>query len=138
MGKQKTKKHHSKPHGGATSYANQLAQRRAMKQALERSAMTKAVRMTANIEIQRMSWLTVLAAAEAFGIGPKRMQRDFFPALQRNADWLEEMRRENGDVYAFEKLRQVAEQASGIPIKHFYDPDPAAALAEEERREKEY
>lgn len=137
MAKQKSRKHHSKPHGGGVSYADQMAMRRIIKTHLEQEATAEAVRLDSNIVVQRMSWLMVLTVAEAFGIGAKRIQRDFFPALQRNADWLEEMRRENGDVYAFEKLRQTAEKISGIPIKYFYDPDPAKVLAEEELHGKD-
>ena len=76
----------------------------------------------------------VCAMSEAFHIGPKRIQRDFFPVLDRYNEELRKMRAENGDVYAFEKLRLKAEECSGIEIRHFYDPDPEAALKEEEKQ----
>lgn len=133
MARQKKRSHHSKPHGGGVSYAARLAQQRAMRQAVREEA----TEFLANQQTQRAMWLMVCSVADAFGIGPKRMKRDFFPALQANADELAKMKRENGEIYAFEKLRLRAEQVSGIDIRHFYDPDPAAALAEEQRRVKQ-
>lgn len=129
MAKQKSKKHHSKPHGGAVSLPKQLALQRAQR---NQAALLQAD-LWARQDTQRALWLMVITVSEAFGIGPKRMQRDFFPALERNNQELRKMREENGETYAFEKLRQRAEQVSGIAIRHFYDPDPEKALREEEQ-----
>ena len=41
------------------------------------------------------------------------------------------MRRENGDEYAYEKLRRRAEQVSGIQIEYLYEKE-----LEDYRREK--
>lgn len=122
MAKQKNKKHHSKPHGGAVSYAKRAAQFRAARQA----------ELWARQDDQRMLWLMVCAVADAFHVGPKRMRRDFFPTLQALTDELSKMIQEDGETYAFEKLRLRAEQVSGVEIRHFYDPDPAAVLKREE------
>lgn len=129
MAKQKSRKHHSKPHGGAVSFTQRLAQQRAAQQ----RARDEAAEFLANQQTQRAMWLMVCSVADAFGIGPTRMQRDFFPAMQTNMDELRRMIEEDGEVYGFEKLRQRAEQVSGIDIHHFYDPDPVAALKWEEK-----
>lgn len=132
MTKQKTKKHHSKPHGGGVSFAQRLAQQRMLQQALTDEVAIKQANLWAKQDTQRALWLMVIAVAEAFHIGPMRLSRDFFPVLDELNQELQRMREENGDVYAFEKLKQRAEQVSGMEIRHFYDPDPAAALKEEE------
>ena len=121
MAKQKSKKHHSKPHGGSVSYSQRVAQLRATREAA----------LYARRDDQRMLWLMVCAVADAFHVGPKRMRRDFFPALEALTDELRRMIQEDGETYAFEKLRQKAAQVSGIEIQHFYDPDPAAVLKRE-------
>jgi hypothetical protein len=74
-------------------------------------------------------WLMVVSIADAFGIGPARMQRDFFPVLQKNTDELTQME-ESGDVeYAYEKLRLRAEQVSGMKIEYLYEHEMADARA---------
>lgn len=132
MAKQKAKKHHSRPHGGGVSYARRLVQQRAFDEAAREAEVQRRADMIAWGNEQRMMWLMVCSVADAFGIGPKRMQRDFFPALEALTNELRRMIQEDGETYAFEKLRQKAEQVSGIEIQHFYDPDPAAALKREE------
>lgn len=138
MAKQKSKKHHSKPHGGGVSYAQRLAQQRMLKQALDNEVLHQKAELFAKQDTQRALWLMVCSIYDAFGIGAKRLQRDFFPALQENVDDLNKKIREDGEVYAFEKLRLKAEAVSGIEIRHFYDPDPAAALAREEQQNENH
>jgi hypothetical protein len=128
----KKRTHHSKPHGGGVSFAQRLAQQRMLQQALTDEVAIKQANLWAKQDTQRALWLMVIAVAEAFHIGPMRLSRDFFPVLDNLNQELQQMREENGDVYAFEKLKQRAEQVSGMEIRHFYDPDPAAALKEEE------
>jgi hypothetical protein len=96
---------------------------------MRQKAHLEAAEFLANQQTQRAMWLMVCSMTDAFGIGATRLQRDFFPALQANMDDLRRMIDEDGEVYAFEKLRLRAEQVSGIEIRHFYDP--AAALKEE-------
>lgn len=63
----------------------------------------------------------VVSIADAFGIGPERMKRDFFPALEHNKDELVKMQEEVDVEYAYEKLRQRAEQVSGTKIAYLYE-----------------
>lgn len=124
--------HHSKPHGGGISYVNAMAQRRAIEQALA----DEANRIAADQQAQRMLWLAVITAADAFHIGPERMRKTFFPALQSNAEELRQMVEDGGEVYAWEKLRKRAENVSGIEIDHLCDIDPVHLLRQEERRQE--
>lgn len=74
-------------------------------------------------------WLMVCSIADAYGYGPKRMQK-FFEALQENTDQLERMRTEVDEEYAFEKLRQKASRVSGMEIHYL---EEQMALLEEMR-----
>ena len=130
----KKKQHHSKPHGGGVSYAQRLAQQRALHQVLTDEAIRQQADAWARQDTVRGLWLMVCAVADAFHVGPKRMKRDFFPALLAVREEIEQMKRENGEVYAFEKLKQRAEQVCGEELEYFYEPDPAAALKEEEKQ----
>lgn len=129
----KKKQHHSKPHGGGVSFAQRLAQQRALHQALTDEAIRQQADAWARQDTVRGLWLMVIAVAEAFHVGPMRLSRDFFPVLDNLNQELQQMREENGDVYAFEKLKQRAEQVSGMEIRHFYDADPERVLREEEQ-----
>ena len=130
----KKKQHHSKPHGGGVSYAQRLAQQRALHQVLTDEAIRQQADAWARQDTVRGLWLMVCAVADAFHVGPMRMKRDFFPALLAVREEIERMKQENGEVYAFEKLKQRAEQVCGEELKYFYAPDPAAALKEEEKQ----
>lgn len=116
------KKHHSKPHGGGVSYAQRLAQQRMLRQALTDEVAMQQADLMARADLVRGLWLMVCAVADAFHIGPMRMRWDFFPALNALKAELDKMKQENGEVYAFEKLKQRAEQVCGESLEHFYEP----------------
>ena len=115
MAKQKSKRHHSKPHGGGVSYVQRMAQQRAIESALKDEAAMKQADLWAKQDIQRGLWLMVCAMAEAFHIGSKRLQRDFFPVLDRYNRELQRMREEDGDTFAFEKLKLRAGVGRRLP-----------------------
>lgn len=69
------------------SYADILAQQREAHEAVEKAARDATVKVDADIRTQRALWLSVISMAEAFGLGPKRIQR-YFEVLQKNHDWL--------------------------------------------------
>ena len=133
----KKKQHHSKPHGGSVSYAQRLAQQRMLRQALTDEVAMQQADLWAKQSTVRGLWLMVCAVADAFHVGPMRMRRDLFPAIQANQAELERMKQENGEVYAFEKLRQRAEQVCGESLEWFYEQPPEDALREEAEHEKE-
>lgn len=126
------KKHREvKPNG--MTYAQVLAKQAFIRKAVEKAAADTTVQLQSDIHTQRAMWLMVVSIADAFGIGPKRMQRDFFPVFQKNTDDLLRME-EEGDVdYAYEKLRQRAEQVSGVKIEYLYEHEIAEARAAHER-----
>jgi hypothetical protein len=112
------KKHQGKPRG--MSYADVLAQKRNLSKVVEEAARDATVRVEADTQTQRSMWLMVCSIADAYGFGPKKMQL-FFDALQANSDELEKMRTEVDEDYAYEKLRQKAEQVTGVGIGYLYE-----------------
>lgn len=101
------------------TYADVLARKQMLKQAVREAARDTSIQLEADIRTQRALWLCSVSVADAFGIGPQRMRR-YFDALQANSEELERMRDENGEEYAYEKLRQKAERVSGIDIEYLY------------------
>ena len=113
-------KHRGLPPG--MTYAQKLAQEKRIQKAVEEAAVDETVRVRADIQSQQMLWLCVVSMAEAFGLGPKRVA-DFFNSLQEVSLWVEEKTKEHGREYALDKLRQKAEQVSGVPIEYLYEKD---------------
>ena len=142
MSKQKKKgkppkKHHAaKPNG--MNYAQVLARQALIQKAVEKAAADTTVQLQSDIHTQRAMWLMVVSIADAFGVGPTRMQRDFFPALEKNSDELIRMEDENGVDYAYEKLRRRAEQVSGVPIEYLYEHEIAEARKRAQARQEEH
>lgn len=127
------KKHHvAKPKG--MNYAQVLARQKQVKEAVEKAAADTTVQLQSDIHTQKAMWLMVVSIADAFGIGPERMQRDFFPVLQANTDELIRMEEENDVEYAYEKLRRRAEQVSGIEIEYLYEHEIKAAIQNAQER----
>lgn len=114
------------------TYADVLARKQMLKQAVREAARDTSIQLEADICTQRALWLSSVSVADAFGIGPKRMPL-FFDALQANSEELERMIAENGEEYAYEKLRQKAEQVSGIKIQYLYEHE----MREAEKTHKE-
>lgn len=89
MAKSKSKhkgKGGGKPRGA--TYADVLAHKMAIQKGLEKYGADQAMQIEADIQTQRAMWLMVCSIADAFKIGPERMKRDFFPALQANTEEL--------------------------------------------------
>ena len=123
------KKHRGLPQG--MTYAQKLAQEKRLQKAVEDAALNETVRVRADIQSQQMLWLCVVSMAEAFGLGPKRVS-DFFGALQSVSEWVEDLEKKHGQLYAIDKLRQKAEQVSGIPIDYLYEKEILEAKARNE------
>lgn len=113
-------KHRGLPQG--MTYAQKLARERRLQKAVEDAALNETVRVRADIQSQQMLWLCVVSMAEAFGLGPKRVS-DFFGSLQSVSEWVEDLEKKHGRQYAVDKLRQKAEQVSGIPIDYLYEKE---------------
>ena len=128
------KKKHSrqgKPNG--MNYSQILAKRALVRQAVEKAAADTTVQLQSEIHTQKAMWLMVVSMADAFGIGPERMNRDFFPAMQRNVEKMEQMEREVDTEYAYEKLRQRAEKVAGMKIEYLYEHEIREAREAHER-----
>lgn len=128
MGKNRKSGRGGKPQG--MNYAQVLARQAAVRAGLEKAARDATVQAEADAHTQRAMWLMVCSIADAYGYGPKGMQK-FFAALQENTDELERMRTEVDEEYAFEKLRQKASKVTGMEV-HYLE-DQLAMLAEMRR-----
>lgn len=104
------------------TYADVLAMEKKQLAAIQAAAKDDAVRIESGIQTQRAMWLMVVAMADAFGLGPKRVDR-FIQAFQAATDEFLAMEAENDTEYALEKLRMRAEEVSGIKIGHLFEDD---------------
>lgn len=118
MGKNRKSGRGGKPHG--MNYAEVLARQAAIRAGIEKAARDATVQAEADAHTQRAMWLMVCSIADAYGYGPKGMQK-FFSALQENTDELERMRTEVDEEYAFEKLRQKASKVTGMEVHYLED-----------------
>lgn len=87
----KNKKTHHRPGPGkprGATYAQVLAHKAAVRKGLEQAARDATVQVQADTHTQRAMWLMVCSIADAYGFGPKQLQK-FFTALQDNTDELE-------------------------------------------------
>ena len=107
MSKQKRRSGPGKPQG--VTYAQVLARQAAA-----------TVQAQADAHTQRAMWLMGYSISDAYGYGPKGMQK-FFAALQENTEELERMRTEVDEEYAFEKLRQKASRVTGMEVHYLED-----------------
>ena len=124
-------KHRGKPKG--MNYAGVLARQRMLQQSVQQAANDNMVMLQSDIRVQRMMWLMICSVADAFGVGPQRMQK-FFDALQVNSDEYDRMATEVDTEYANDKLRQKAEKITGIKIKYLYEDEIKAAKKANEAR----
>ena len=118
MSKQKRRSGPGKPQG--VTYAQVLARQAAIRAGLEKAARDATVQAQADAHTQRAMWLMVCSISDAYGYGPKGMQK-FFAALQENTEELERMRTEVDEEYAFEKLRQKASRVTGMEVHYLED-----------------
>lgn len=130
----KPKKQHKHPpvkKAPGETYADVLAKRKIGEKTLELAMHDEAVNFAADIKTQRMLWAAVVALNEQFQFGPKRT-RDFMAAMDEIVQEFDTMKKENGDAYAEEKLRQRASQVSDIEIKYQHEAEMAAMRKKEE------
>ena len=104
------------------TYADVLARKRMIADAVERHVHSESVKLEADIMNQRMLWKCVVALNMAFGFGKDRAIK-FMEALQEVAEEITKMRTEVDEQYAFEKLRQRAAAITGIDIKYIHEDE---------------
>lgn len=103
-----------------------------IREAVQKAANDTRVEIATDIRCQRQLWLVCVAMNEAFGIGPERF-RKFGKTLIEVTEEYARLADENDADYANEKLRQRAEQISGLKIEYLYE----AEMLEAERRAAE-
>ena len=107
------------------THADVLAKRRIGQETLRMAMEDQAVLLAADILCQRQLWAAVVALNEQWQFGPKRT-KDFLDKMEQIADEFETMKKEHGDAYAEEKLRQRAEQVSGVEILYQHEAERRA------------
>ena len=107
----------------------EVERRAALERKIDQYTRDATVQVQADTATQRAMWLMVVSIADAYGFGPKRMEK-FFQALEANTEQLRKWTQENGEEYAYEKMRQAAEKATGTEIKYLYEKDWREKLKE--------
>ena len=114
------------------SMRDKLARERLIKQEIHEQVHDAVLQVEADTAIQRALWLAVVSVADAYGFGPQRLQK-FFQAFQENTDDLVRKTKEADEEYAYEKLRQKAEQVTGVKIQYLYEHEMLAAQIKHEK-----
>lgn len=97
---------HKGKHQGET-YADVLAQKKMIKEAVEKSAHSHAVTIESDVKAQRQEWMAIVALNRAFGFGCDRARR-FMVELGEVAQEVVDMAEQHGAVYANAKLMEAA------------------------------
>ena len=112
--------------------AVKLRQQQLIRQEIHEQVHDAVLHVEADTAIQRALWLAVVSVADAYGFGPKRLEK-FFAEFQENTDDLMRMTREVDEDYAYEKLRRKAEEVTGIKIQYLYEHEMLAAQIKHEK-----
>ena len=107
------------------TYADVIARRKIGQQTLRMAMEDQAVALASDIKCQQMLWTVIVALNELYDFGPKRTQA-VLDAAGQIAEEFENMRLEHGYDFAEEKLRQRAEQVSGVKIKYQHEAEREA------------
>ena len=113
------------------TYADVLAKKRMIKEAVEMTARDTSIAIEADIKIQRFMWMAVVALNEEYGFGGERA-RKFLLALEKVANECEQMAAENGGYYARQKLMERAGQITGMEITPVHEEQMRQARQENE------
>lgn len=113
------------------TYADVLAKKKLVKEAVDRSVHDQSVAIEADIKTQRFMWMAVVALNEAFGFGGERAKR-FLLALEDVANEVEGLAKQHGGIYARAKLMHRASQITGIEIKPVHEEEMRKARMENE------
>lgn len=113
------------------TYADVLANRKMIKEAVDKSVHDQSIAIEADIKTQRFLWMAVIALNEAFGFGGERA-RKFLEAIQKVAEECEELARKNDGYYARKKMMDRASQITGIDITPVHEEEMRQARLENE------
>ena len=114
------------------THADVLAQKRMIREAIDKSVHDQSVAIEADVKSQRMMWMNIVALNRAFGFGEKRCA-DFFAALDEVAAEVEEMREKHGGLYAKTKLMEAASKITKIEFQPIHEEEMRKARIENEK-----
>lgn len=113
------------------TYADVLAKKKMVKEAVEKTARDTSIAIEADIKTQRFMWMAVVALNNAFGFGGERAKR-FLQALEDVANETADLAEKHGGVYARAKLMEAASKITGIEIKPIHEDEMRQARLENE------
>lgn len=113
------------------TYADVLAQKRMVKEAVEKTARDTSIAIEADIKTQRFMWMAVVALNNVFGFGGERAKR-FLQALEDVANETADLAEKHGAVYAKAKLMERAGKITGIEIRPVHEDEMRQARLENE------
>ena len=114
------------------TYADVLAQKRMIKEAVEKSVHDNSISIEADIKSQRVEWMSVVALNRAFGFGGKR-SRLYLETLAEVALEVEAMAKKHGAVYAKSKLMESAGKILEIELSPMHEEEMRKARMENEK-----
>lgn len=104
------------------TYADVLAKKRMIREAVEKSTRDLSISIEADIKIQRFLWMSVIALNNAFGFGGERAKK-YMLELESVANEVETMAKEHGGVYTRAKLMERASQITGMEITPIHEEE---------------
>lgn len=119
-----------KRHG--ETYADVLAQKRMIKEAVERNVHDRSIAIESDIKSQRLEWMSVIALNRAFGFGGKR-SRMFLETLAEIALEVADMAKKHGAVYANAKMMESAGKILEIELSPVHEEEMRRARIENEK-----
>ena len=108
------------------SYADQLARQRRLNEAAQNAANSTMVKIKADIQAQKTSWLIMLALNDEFQFGESRYKR-LAIALTKRSRWYEKMVKETDEDYAVGKLKEEVERATRQDVEFAWEDELMAA-----------
>ena len=114
------------------TYADVLAKKRMIKEAVEQSVHDNAVALESDIKSQRLLWIAVVALNETFGFGGERARR-FLQSLEDVAGEVEALAKENGAEYALAKLMERAGKITQMEITPIHEEEMRLARIQNQK-----
>ncbi len=113
-------------HSSGMSYADKLAREKMLREAAQIAANNTAAQIKADIQVQKVSWLTMLALNDEFQFGQSRYER-LAKALTDRAEWYDGMVKGADEDYANEKMRQEVERVTHQEVDFAWEEELIAA-----------
>lgn len=114
------------------TYADVLAQKRMIKEAVDRNVRDRSIAIESDIKSQRLEWMSVIALNRAFGFGGKR-SRLFLETLADVALEVAEMAQKHGAVYANAKMMESASKILEVELSPVHEEEMRKARIENEK-----